>query len=243
MVYQSRLALMDATLKALRDLGRGAILWHALWPPLLSIALWSAVAVAVWAPASAWLLTQLPDWSWLDWLGAWLVHIALFLAFAPLIYLTTLLLVAGFALPRMMAIVAARDYPDVSRHGTVAAAFWGSLGNTLAAGLVFVVGWLLTLPLLLIPGALLVLPLLWTAWLNQRSFRFDALAEHTTAEERKMLIGQERSGFWLAGLVSALAAHLPILNLLAPAFAALLFVHLGLGALRRLRAERGVVVP
>lgn len=235
--------VLAAGLKAARDLTRGAILWQALWPPLLSLAIWSAVAVAVWAPAGAWLLERLPDWGWLDWLGAWLVHIALFLAFAPLVYLTTLLVVAGFALPRMMVIVAARDYPDLSRRNTAAAALWGSLGNTLAAGLIFVAGWLLTLPLLLIPGALLVLPLLWTGWLNQRSFRFDALAEHATAEERKILVQRERPGFWLAGLASALAAHVPVLNLLAPAFAALLFVHLGLGSLRRLRAERGVVVP
>jgi uncharacterized protein involved in cysteine biosynthesis len=135
-----------------------------------------------------------------------------------------------------------RDYPDVARYGSAAAAFWGSLWNTLAAGAIFVLGWLATLPLLLVPGGLLVLPLLWSAWLNQRTFRYDVLAEHATAEERSRLIDRARGRFRVAGFASALVAHVPVVNLLAPAFGALLFTHLGLSALRQLRAREGVWV-
>ena len=46
----------------------------------------------------------------------------------------------------------------------------------------------------------------------------------------------------MAGLATAAAAYVPLLNLLAPAFAALVFVHLGLAALRRRRQEGGVVL-
>jgi hypothetical protein len=218
------------------------MLWHALWPPLLAFVSWVGVAWVVWMPLGGWLLAELPDWSWLAWLGPYLVHVVLALAFAPLIYATALLLLAVVALPRMMAIVARRDYPDVTRYGSAAAAFWGSLWNTLAAGAIFVLGWLLTLPLLLVPGGLLVLPLLWSAWLNQRTFRYDVLAEHATAEERTRLIGQARGRFRVAGFGAALAAHIPLVNLLAPAFGALLFTHLGLSALRQLRAKEGVWV-
>lgn len=232
--------LGQGLVRAARDLTRGAILWQALWPPLLAMALWSLVAVLAWQPMGRWLLANLPSWSWLDWLGPWLVHVVLALLLAPLMYLTTLLLVAVVALPRMMAIVALRDYPDVTRHGSAAAAFWGSLINTLKAGAIFVTGWLFCLPLLLIPGGLLVLPLLWAAWLNQRTFRYDVLAEHASEHERTVLIERQKSPFWLAGLASALAAHVPLVNLLAPAFGALLFVHVGLSSLRRLRAEEGV---
>lgn len=228
--------------RATRDLGRRDMLWHALWPPLLAFVAWVGVAWVVWAQMAGWLIGQLPDWSWLNWLGPYLVHVVLALAFAPLIYATALLLVAVVALPRMMAIVARRDYPDVTRYGSAAAAFWGSLSNTVAAGAIFVLGWLVTLPLLLVPGGLLVLPLLWSAWLNQRTFRYDVLAEHATAEERAKLIGQARGRFRVAGFASALAAHIPLVNLLAPAFGALLFTHLGLSALRQLRAKEGVWV-
>jgi len=234
--------LFPAIMKSLRDLTRRDILWQALWPPLASLIGWSGIAVLVWKPMSRWLLGNLPDWSWLDWLGPYLVHVALLLFFAPLIYMTTVLLVATFSLPRMMAIVATRDYPDLTRYGSAAAAFWGSLANTVTASGIFVAGWLVTLPLLLIPGVLLVAPLFWAAWLNQRTFRYDVLAEHATAEERDRLIRHRRSNFWLGGLVSAAAAHVPIANVMAPAFGALLFVHLGLSALRQSRGAEGVIL-
>lgn len=232
--------LMQPLLRAGRDLLRPALLFHVLWPPLAAFLAWSAVAWFAWLPAADWIVTQLPDWAWLNWLGPWLVHVAVFFIFAPLIYVTALLLVAAFALPRMMAIVAARDYPDVSRQGSAQAALWGSLWNTLVAGTVFVAGWLLTLPLLLIPGALFVLPLLWSAWLNQRAFRFDALAEHALPLEREEIFRRERGNLFAAGLASALVGYVPVIHLLAPGFAALLFVHLCLAALRELRKEEGI---
>jgi uncharacterized protein involved in cysteine biosynthesis len=81
---------------------------------------------------------------------------------------------------------------------------------------------------------------LWGSWLNQRTFRFDALAEHATRAEMQALIAENRHRFYIAGLGTAAAAHVPLLNLLAPAFAALVFVHLGLAALRRQRQEGGI---
>ncbi|MHB1358826.1 MAG: EI24 domain-containing protein [Rhodocyclaceae bacterium] len=235
-------SLPQTVLRAARDLLRPEMLWHALWPPLLALALWSGVAYFAWLPAAAWIVTLLPEWSWLNWLGNWPAHIAVLLIFAPLVYFTALLLMAVFALPRMMAIVAARDYPEVSRQGSFSAAVWGSLANTLAAGAIFIAGWLVTLPLLLIPGAVLVLPLLWATWLNQRAFRFDALAEHALPAERTELIRREKGRLYLAGLLCALLAHVPLLNLFSLAFAALLFVHLCLASLRRLRSERGITL-
>ena len=114
------------------------------------------------------------------------------------------------------------------------------VGNTLAAGAIFVERSLGILPMFLIPRMLLMLTLVWAAWLNQRTFRFDALAEHATAAELKRVVGDNRRALWLAGLVTAGAAHLPLVNLLAPAFTALVFVHLGLAALRRLRQQEGI---
>jgi hypothetical protein len=229
-------------LRAGRDLLRPDILLQALWPPAVAFLLWSVIAWFAWQPIAAWVVANLPDWSWLNWLGPWLAHVVVFFIFAPLVYFTVLLLVAVIALPRMMVIIAGRDYPDVSRQGSAGAAFWGSLANTVIAGGIFIVGWLVTLPLLLVPGGLLVLPLFWAAWLNQRAFRFDALAEHALPEERKAIAQRERSGLYLGGLVGALFAYVPILHLLALPYTAILFVHLCLGALRELRREQGVSV-
>ncbi|MBL8485732.1 MAG: EI24 domain-containing protein [Rhodocyclaceae bacterium] len=231
-----------ALVLAARDLSRPAILWHAIWPAIVALAVWAGIAAAVWRPLGDRLLAVLPGWSWLDWAGPWLVNAGLVFAFAPLVYVTAVLLVATVSLPRMMNLVAIGQYPDVSRQSSAAAALWGSLANTLAAGAIFVAGWLVTLPLLLVPGALLVLPPFWAAWFNQRTFRFDAVAEHATAGERRRLVARDRSRYWLAGIACALAAHVPILNLLVPAYTALVFVHLGLGGLRALRREEGIAL-
>lgn len=232
--------VMGAVLRAFQDMGRGEILRHLLWPPLVSLVAWLTAAFFWWSDAHVALVGLLPaiPWSSWQWLGDLAAGFLMLATLAALIYATTLVLVGAVSLPLMMAQVAARDYGDLGHHGENA--FWGSLANTMAAGAIFTVGWLLTLPLLLIPGVVLVQPLAWTAWLNQRAFRFDALAEHATAAERQRLAERERGAFALAGTVTALAAAVPVVNLLAPGFAALVFVHLALGALRRLRQEEGV---
>jgi CysZ protein len=58
----------------------------------------------------------------------------------------------------------------------------------------------------------------------------------------QLLVREDGRNFYMAGLATAAAAYVPLLNLLAPAFAALVFVHLGLAALRRRRQEGGVVL-
>ncbi len=226
--------------KSLRDLTRPEVLWQAIWPPLLALLLWLVVGFAWWSQGVALMARILPQlpWSGWEWVAQWAAAFLLLAACAALVYITAIMLVAVFALPRLINLVAARDYPDLGRHGENV--FWGSLGNTLGAGAMFILGSLVLLPLLLIPGVLLVLPLFWSAWLNQRTFRFDALAEHATRKEMQGLLRANRQQFYVAGLGTAALAYLPLLNLLAPALTALVFVHLGLAALRRQRHEGGV---
>lgn len=235
-------AAVGAFGKAGRDLLRGEVIWHLLWPPLAAALLWGIVGIAFWSQGLTMmteLLPQLPWGGW-EWVAHWAATFLLLAAFATLVYLTALLLVAVVALPYLLAIVAARDYPDLARHGEHA--FSRGLFNTLAAGAIFLVGGLLSLPLLLLPGVILVLPLLWTAWLNQRTFRVDALVEHATAAELRQLIAERKPAFYLAGIGGALLAHVPLLQLLAPTYTALVFIHLGLNALREQRRAQGVVL-
>lgn len=234
--------LLAAFTRSLRDLSRGEVLWHALWPPLAALALWAALGYAFWGDGQALLARLLPQlpWTGWDWVARWAAVFLQLAVLAALTYVTATLLVAIFALPLLLRVVARRDYPDVSRHGENV--FWPSLGNTLAASAIFLLGSLATLPLLLIPGALLVLPLLWGAWLNQGTYPFDALAGHATPAELSRIVAEDGKRFYLAGLVCAGAAHLPLVNLLAPAYTALVFIHLGLGALRRLRQQEGIAL-
>jgi CysZ protein len=198
------------------------------------------VAVVVWSDGIAAMDRVLPSLPWSGWelIARWAAVFLLLAGFATLTYVTALMLVAVVALPLLITTIAARDYPDLVRRGENV--FIGSLANTVGAGLVFIVGGLATLPLLLIPGVILVLPLAWAAWLNQRTFRFDALAEHATRAELKQLVSEQRGIFLGAGIGTAILAHVPLLNILAPTFTAVVFVHLCLGALRRLRSTQGV---
>lgn len=228
--------------KAGRDLLRADVVWQALWPPLAALAFWIVVALSVWSHAVALAAGLIPDlpWSWWQTASEWAAAFLVLAAFGALVYFTATLLIALFALPRMVAIVSAREFPDLARRGE--RPFMASLANTLIAGAIFLAGWVLMLPLLLVPGAVLVLPLAWTAWLNQRVFRVDTLVEHATRDELAAVVAAEKPRLYLAGLGSALAAHVPLLNLMAPAFSALVYVHLCLPALRRLRQREGVIV-
>jgi uncharacterized protein involved in cysteine biosynthesis len=232
--------LLAAFNKAGRDLLSPGMLWQALWPPLGSIVLWLMLGTLGWSYGIALLGRIVPvlPWSGWEWLSQWAAVFLLLAALTMLIYVTTVMLVALVVLPNIISRIAARDYAELMPHGENV--FSGSLATTLGATALFITGALLTLPLLLIPGAIFFIPLAWTAWLNQRTFRFDALAEHATRSELQQLVRQHRTEFYGAGTGCALLAHVPLLNLLVPVFTALVFVHLGLMLLRQLRRQQGV---
>ena len=121
--------------------------------------------------------------------------------------------------------------------GTRAASGSGLQGSTIRN---IVMGWVLTLPLWLIPGVALVAPLFWLSWFNRRIFSRDCLALHATADERRRVEEENSGRLLLVGSVPALMAHLPLVGLIAPSFAALVFVHYALESVRRLRG--GAVV-
>ena len=145
---------------------------------------------------------------------------------------------APLVMPLLLEHLAATDYPDLARLGkdSLLASTW----NSVRAALLFIIGWVLTLPLWLIPGMGLLLPLLWMAWLNRRTFAYDALSLHATQEEWQHLRRQRANVLIWLGLVMALLTHVPLLGLFAPSLAALAYIHFCLEALRRLR--QGAIV-
>jgi CysZ protein len=235
--------VLKAYLRALKSLLTPGILWHLLWPTVLAVAFWIAVAWMSWDTVGAGVERLFLEVSWLNWIlqrweasalaGAIFVKVVLGLLLIPLIYGTAMFIVAVFALPLMLERVAAKDYPELERHngGTLA----GSIGNALVAVLVFLFGWIVTLPLWLIPGMGIVLPVLLAGYLNYRGYSYDALSAHAGADELDGVLARERGGLYLAGVVAGLLAFVPVLNLIAPAYAGLAFIHYGLEALRRAR--------
>lgn len=234
-------AILDATARALRDLFSLRVLWVVIWPMLVSMLLWLALGITFWSTFSGWIEQGLDQIGILVWLAeiepVWiangiqaLLHLMLFV---PLVMLTALVLTALFGMPALIRAVAERDYPQLKRDN--GGSLVGSVWNAVIAVVLFIALWVVTLPLWLI-GIGVIMPFIAAAYLNQRLFRYDAIAEHATADEMTALFKSERGGWWGLGLLTGLVQFVPVLNLLGPVFAALAFIHYGLA---RLNQQRG----
>ena len=229
--------VMLALRRSIVSLGRGRVWIHILVPAIVAVVLTIGLSIVLLDRLVTTLVEQ-PPMSWIvAWGALWLAKLLAafggWLLILAASYVVAMLLAAIFVLPLLLNHVAAIDYPDLARLGEDSVV--ASTVNSLAAALLFVFGWLLSLPLWLIPGAALLLPLLLMGWLNRRTFAYDALAVHATPAEWRLLRKRHGRALLALGVGMALLAHLPVVGLLAPAFAALAYVHYGLEALRRLR--------
>jgi len=82
-----------------------------------------------------------------------------------------------------------------------------------------------------------VLPPVLSGFLNQRLFRYDALAEHASAEEYRAVLARAHGRLYLLGILLAFVYYIPLVNLAAPVLSALAFTHFCLAELARLRRE------
>ena len=220
------------------------MLWLMLWPMLLALALWGALAVALWARTALWIAGHLRQWletsallMRFDLADATLVaaHVLLFLLFVPLVYLTALFILAVFGMQKMVGYVASRSFPQLERRrgGGVAGSGWngvvailGMLGLALAS-----------IPLWLVPPLWPLIPIGILGWGNQRLLRYDALAEHAERDEMARIFRGRRAALYLLGALLSLVAYVPLLGLLAPVAFGLAFIHYLLGALSQQRGR------
>lgn len=229
--------ILAALGKSVGNLAIGRIWLRLIGPAAVALGVWLLIAFL----ALDWLSGQLlatPPLSWLSawgaiwlaqalaWLGGWLVVFAL-------AYLSATLLAAIFVVPLLVDEIAPRQYPALMRLGEDS--FVAATGNSVFAALGFIAGWLVTLPLWLIPGMGLLLPVFWLAWLNRRTFAYDALAAHASKAEWQSIFARHRGRLLVLGMLLAVLAHLPLLGLFVPTFAALAYIHYGLAALAEQR--------
>ncbi len=199
---------------------------------------------------------------WLEGLGLSSLHtvlapaLLLFLAI-PAIVICTLLFVALFMTPAMVALVAERRFPQLERKsgGSFLGSTLWSLGSTLLA----VIALLVSIPLWLIPPLILILPPLIWGWLTYRVMSYDALVDHASPEERRQIFTQYRASLLAIGVLSGYLGTVPsmiwasgaMFVVMAPilvpvaiwiytlvfAFSSLWFVHYTLAALEQLRKK------
>ena len=226
-------AVFQALTRALPLLFSARIVAVVFLPLVAAAIFWLVVGWFAWTPLSRWLSAALlggdSGWS----LFAASASAALLLMLAAV--LTALVAVAVLAMPVIVDAVADRDFASLAkrRGGT----FAGSLVNAAVAIAVFLPLWLLALLLLALPPIYLAVSMCLNAWLNQRLFRYDALALHTSRDEMVAVIRGARGRLLVLGLVLAPLSLIPLVNLLAPIYAGIAFTYLCLDELAAFRAR------
>jgi len=237
-----------ALARAFASLAHPKLLFLMIWPIALALILWTVLAIVFGAQTVAWLQGYLTDsavgawaskWFPFDVIAAVLSWVALLVLFVPLVLVTATLIIGVVAMPTMVSHVAATHYPTLERRG--GGTFAGSVWNAVVALAIFLVFSLLLLPLWFVPLFWPVLPVLLFAYFNQRVFRYDAVAEHASADEMRELFRRHGKSLYLLGIVLSLLAHIPVIGFFIPVVAGLAFIHYLLERVADLRRSPVVV--
>ncbi len=218
------------------------ILWLMVWPMLVSLLAWGAAAFMLWGVTAVWLASHLKRWLESGMLffsfdtgGAMIVaaHVIMVLLFVPLVWFTALLILSIFGMQAMVEHVASRRFPQLARRqgGSLAGSLWNGLVALCGLALLGLV----SIPFWLIPPLWPAIPVVIMGWVNQRVLRYDALAEHATAEEMRQIFSSRRRTLYGLGAILALLAYVPLVGFVAPVVFGLAFIHLLLGELEALR--------
>jgi hypothetical protein len=237
------MSVPGALLYGLANLLHPRMLWLMVWPMLIALALWGAVAVAFWGRLAMALAELFGRWLEpaagfvrFDFGDATVIaaYVVLFLLLVPLVYLTALFILGIFGMPKMVDHVAQRSFPSLERRsgGGVAASVWNGVAALGGMVLFFIV----SLPLWLLPPLWPLIPLAIFAWVNQKLLRYDALGEHADREEMARIFRSRRGALLALGLLLALLAYVPFVGFVAPVVFGLAFIRYLLGALEELRA-------
>ncbi len=193
---------------------------RVLW---LSLAA-TVVVLALFGAAAQWGLSAMPQTGayWLDAVIVWILRFFAVIVLVPLVH-PVVSLVAGFFLERIAARVEARDYPsDAPGHDQP---LIQSLLVAIRFTLVLIVVNLIALPFYLVPAVNLALFWVVNGYLLGREY-FELVAlRHVGAEAARSLRRRHGLRIFLAGVVIALFATVPVLNLLTPLFATAFMVH------------------
>jgi CysZ protein len=236
--------MLSALLRAFASLLHPKMLLLMILPLAIAIILWLGLAFAFWSEAVQWIDFHVKSTDSVQWmLTVWplaliathLASIVLLLVSVPLVLVVAVVVVSILAMPAMVNHVSGREYPSLARlqGGGMAGSVW----NAVQAVFVFLFLAVVTLPLWFFPLFWPVLPVLLFAYINQRLFRYDALAEHASAEEIAELVRRHRFEFFGLGLLLAVLTHIPVFGFFMPVYAGLAFIHYCLEKLRDLRAD------
>lgn len=236
--------VITALTRATRNLFEPRIMAIVLVPMLGSLVVWTLLAWLFWDAwtggiAGAMATTTVAGWLQ-GWSATWVIDytamLVVVIAVLPAMFVTALVITEIVAMPVIVSFIAERHHPELARAagGTII----GSIINAAAGIGVFALLWIFTLPLWLTGVGAVLAPVLTSAWLNQRLFRYDALAEHASRGEFAQLVRVSRGDLFLLGILLSLLLYVPLVNLLVPVLGGLAFTHF---CLARLAAQRNKI--
>ncbi len=236
------MSVLSALLYGLANVLHPRMLWLMVWPMLVALAAWGAVAAVFWPRLAAALAGLFRRWLEpaagfvrFDFGDATVIaaYVVLFLLLVPLVYLTALFILGAFGMQQMVDHVAQRSFPQLERRhgGNVAGSVWNGAAALGGMVLLFAV----TLPLWILPPIWPLIPLGIFTWVNQKLLRYDALGEHADREEMARIFRARRGALFTLGLLLALVAYIPFVGFIAPVVFGLAFIRYLLGALQDLR--------
>lgn len=267
--------ILDSFWRAVAYCMHPRVIVLSLLPLLLMVGVISGLGYLYWEPALDQVRAVLESsalmnsaWAWLEGVGMGqlkmvLAPLIVIAVVTPVIVIGSLLVVALLMAPVIVKLVAKRRFADLERKQ--GASFWGSVAWSLGSTLLALIAIVVSIPLWLVPPLVLVLPPLIWGWLTYRVMAFDALAEHASKEERRILFQRHRvplvgmgllvgylgaapSLIWSFGVMTLVMAPILVpvsiwVYTLIFAFASLWFAHYALAALRELRRESALAEP
>lgn len=212
--------------KSLSDILSPAVLSFVLKVGFGSILLWIIILWAAWdlyAGLIATYIQKIPfvgSWEWFQSSGAFLT--ALIVGYM-LIIITITIFTSLYSEPLLIKL-AKKHYPNIKVVGSPKIAT--SIYLSLKAGLIFLLLFLFTFPMIFIP----ILGQIWMLWLwsilIKEPTAYD-VAPLFIADKKKVKEKTKKSG--IIAMIASLFNYVPILNIFAPVFAQILFLHQILG--------------
>ena len=208
--------------KAFRDILSPSVLGFILKVGLGSFLFWIVALRLLWEPfeklVGSWiaLIPFVGGWGWFQTTGAVLAELAVGYA----LVIVTVSLATSLWSEKLLLRLAEREYPGLRPVGS--AKIHRSVIYTIKASVVFLLLFLFTLPLIFIP----VFGQLWMLWLWSILLReptvYDVGSLFVPDEKELKRLGRKAR---LIALIAAAFNYIPFLNIFAPLFAQILFLH------------------
>lgn len=201
-----------------------------------------------WSPLTSWMDDIVSSSGMFNTVDGWFLAIGLFsmkIWLVPIMAAGMLLPMAGilgliiaaiFVMPIVLKHLEKKQYKGIRRQGKniTLLGTW----NALWVGVLFCLGWIFTMPLWLFPPLALVLPVFWWAFAVNRMLRVDAMIEHASPQERRLLWDRHYKKLWFIGGILSLINLIPLFWLVMPVFSSLVYAHFCLQSIVDLRNEK-----